>query len=186
MRTNTGTDLRIAMVVGSIGSTLKEARSAVTSLLERMKSEVWELGDDLGPDHLDWLIERIQTGTSQAEKFVLEFVSKPLAKVLAGEVLTEPEYHAMRALGVLPDYATLSGITAESEYQVYRLLRYEDRGRGGIISTSVFEASRRASDGTPFEVTPVRPEQVSRQRLTPRQEAFIRATFPEDYKRMRP
>lgn len=135
-----------------------------------------------------WVVEQIQAGRDLAEYLSQDLFGTPVAKLFNGTLLDEPEYHAMRAMGILPDFATLAGVKYGSEYQVYCLLRYEpiSGGPAGIIHPSVFRCSCGGCRNLPFEFNPVVPERVSRSRLSPQQEVFFREHLPEDYKQMQP
>lgn len=186
MNKHAWTDWRMVITANNTVEMVRHTPRGVVCLTASLRQADRPPEVNAGTPEPVWVVERMQPSADLAEYLLLDLFSRPLAKLLNGEPLDECEYHAMRALGILPDFATVAGVKGEREYTVYRMLcyRHPSSTKTGIIHPAVFRCSCGGCRKLPFEFNPVTPEQVRRSELDPRQIEFFREHFPEDFKRM--
>ncbi|HEX7114915.1 MAG TPA: hypothetical protein VF193_07270 [Steroidobacter sp.] len=107
--------------------------------------------------------------------------SDPSGKLLAGWPLSREEYYLVRALGVDFGGARELGLTDLADYEVYRMLCYEDDDQWSYINVHLRPREREprrigARFGRP-------PEECRRRALRSEQVTFFRDRLPEIYKR---
>lgn len=105
----------------------------------------------------------------------------PSGKLLAGRPLSREQYYLVRALGVDFGGAQEVGLTDLSDYEVYRMLCYEDDQRFSYIN--VHRSPRDPPSkrvGARFGMSP---EECRRRYLRPEQVTFFRDRCPEIYQR---
>jgi hypothetical protein len=123
-----------------------------------------------------------------ADQAFARYSSGPSAKVVAGQPLSREQYYLCRAMGADFGTAREVGLFSLDDYDVFRMLCYEDDERWAYINIHL------APPG------PVRPGQVTRRRarfgsapeecrrrfLRPEQHDFFREHLPDVYDRFLP
>lgn len=107
--------------------------------------------------------------------------SDPSRKLLSGQPLSREEYYLVRALGVDCGGAQEVGLTDLADYEVYRMLCYEDDQRWSYINVHLPPREPQPQQvGARFGRAP---EECRRRNLRPDQVTFFRDRLPEIYRR---
>ena len=139
-----------------------------------------QLPEPLGA-HLTALERDLNAIRELARALFGRLCSDPSGKLLAGRMLSREEYYLCRAMGVDLGGAQELGLTELADYEVYRMLCYEDDQRFCYINVH-----RALDDPQPQRVAARfgrSPENCRRRYLRPEQLAFFRDRLPEVYSR---
>ena len=175
-------------------SRLLEGIGAVKRLSRHIQSEDWTLVEACGEDLLKEALASLCASGLVLESMVSTFASQPLSKLLNGERLSEGEYHALRAVGAIPNIEQLFGISTEGEYGTYCRLYYDggSPSRRGMLLPLHFIHRHRVCDPRtgmslhPLDFGGVHLGNASRSRLDDYQAEFFHRHFPEDLEAMEP
>jgi hypothetical protein len=107
--------------------------------------------------------------------------SEPSGKLLAGRPLSREEYYLVRALGTDFGGAQELGLSDLADYEVYRMLCYEDDQQWSYINVHLSPREPQAQRIAARLGRP--PEECRRRHLRPEQVIFFRDRLPEIYKR---
>ena len=131
--------------------------------------------------HLTTLERGLGTIRELAGALVGRLCSGPSVKLLAGRPLSREEYYLCRAMGVDFGGAQELGLAEFADYEVYRLLCYEDDQRVSYINIHLApRGPQQQRVGAQFGRPP---EECRRRYLRPEQLAFFRDRLPEVYRR---
>lgn len=147
-------------------------------------SDVWprELPEDLR-NCLEALTREIEKCSRAAEKAFERCSSVPINKVLAEVPLSREQYYLCRAMGMDLGTAREVGLIDFDDYQIYRMLCYEDDNRWAYINIHLAPREPHPTQVAARFGRP--PEEFRRRFLRPEQHDFFREFLPDVYKRFR-
>ncbi len=165
---------------------------------ERASAAVWEIQISAGenifgsdalpremPEPLHLVLrslERELHGIGELASGLFErLCAGPSHKLLAGKPLSQEEYYLVRASGVDFGGAKDLGLTDLTDYEVYRMLCYEDDRRWSYINVHLSPRDPQSQQVSARFGCP--PEECRRRFLRPEQETFFRDRFPKVYER---
>jgi hypothetical protein len=166
---------------------LKDGWSDVTSVANNLQDKEWEALEKYGAEEAAEGLDKVAAGAMFVEELLNMLFIESFRKLMNGELLTQREFHAMLAINALPNVAQLCGVTEEGEFRTHQLMHYNggEDGPRGTIMTDAYKAARRRSGVRPFEIRPIQPEEVCRDRLSEEQKQFFRRHFPSEFMRMK-
>jgi hypothetical protein len=155
---------------------------ALTSAVDRASAGVdvlaRQMPEPLG-EHLTALYRELNTIHMLAQALLDRLFSGPFEKLVKGWTLSQEEYYLCRAMGVNLDGAHELGLTELADYEVYRMLCYEDDRRFCYINVHLAPLDPELVSlrfGCP-------PEECHRRHLRPEQLAFFRERLPDIFRR---
>ena len=121
-----------------------------------------------------------------------ELVQMPGRKLLEGELLSPEEFHFFKAgatafpAGNFPDLVKAIGRDWFNDYDIYKLLHYEDDEQRGYIYPDVYRETMRYPHGQALMVNRIEPENVKRSYLREEQLIFFETHFRDEFNRFQP
>lgn len=170
-----------------IRENLNSARRALEAF---RKIEMWASRNvpEALESHLAALSRELNEVSSNAEQAVERYWAEPMEKVLAGFPLSREQYHICRAMGMNIGTAREVGLSGWDDYEVYRMLLYEDDKQ--YVYINIHEKPREAvrlEDGSIVSKAHLRfgqsPEECRRRFLRPEQQTFFVEYLPDVYAR---
>jgi hypothetical protein len=166
---------------------LSDGYADIASIAKHFKSDDLTALETLGQDEAENARVKVGAAGVFVEDVLNSFFIDPYRKLIHGELLTESEFHTMRAINALPNVAQLSGVNSECEFRTYQLLQYNggEDGPRGTIMTDAYKARRRRGRARLLGICTIQPEEVCRDRLSEEQEQFFCRHFPLEFMRMK-
>jgi hypothetical protein len=139
--------------------------------------------------HLKALAQELDRARGAAAQAFDRYSDGPLEKMLHGWLLSREEYYLCRAMGMDFGTARELGLSEFEDYDVYRMLRYEDDKR--LTYINVHEVQETLQKETPPEGVTEKihlrfgspPEECKRRYLRPEQQEFFLNYLPRVYAR---
>lgn len=176
--------------------TSDELQTLLQSLLIALKRDDQDLVDTVihgDEEHGGRAITEVRSELWEAlDGLYQELVLTPGRKLLEGELLSPEEFHFLKAggtmfpLGDFPDLIKATGWEMFNEYDIYKLLHYEDDEQSGYIFPRIYRETMRYPQGQAVMINCIEPENVKRSYLREEQSIFFETYFQDEFNCFQP